>query len=227
MRRTFAIVLGSLLALSVLIAGVYKTNFWPSHDENGQASTTPSAAGRLSGVAIVDLDEVAKRLGANVALDKEINNGQTSLNQQLRTLQTSLQEQYRQKEQSLKSLPAAAGQSLDSQKEQLSQLERELNLKLNDAKRSAQNELINYRQRLIQRFRDEVTPVAQEVAGQRGLGVVLTKNDAILLTFDDAHDITAAVIAKMRAKRSASPAATDATTASAANVPAPPAPQRR
>ena len=152
MRRTFAIVLGSLLALSVLIAGVYKTNFWPSHDENGQASTTPSAAGRLSGVAIVDLDEVAKRLGTDVALDKEINNGQTSLNQQLRTLQTSLQEQYRQKEQSLKSQPAAAGQSLDSQKEQLSQLERELNLKLNDAKRSAQNELINYRQRLIQRF---------------------------------------------------------------------------
>ena len=171
-------------------------------------------------MAIVDLDEVAKQLGTDVALLKEINNGQASLNQQLRSLQTTLQEKYHQKAQELETRPPADGSSPEARKQQLAELERNFNLQLNQAQRTAQNELGAYRQQLIQRFRDEVVPVAQEAATQRGLGVVLTKNDTVLLTFDDAHDITALVVAKMRARRAAA-------TAAAANSPSPPATQRR
>ena len=117
-----------------------------------------------------------------------------------------------------------AGESSPAaRKQQLAELERDFNLQLNQAQRTAQNELSVYRQRLIQRFRDEVVPLAQEAASQRGLGVVLTKNDTVLLAFDDAHDITAAVVAKLRARRAAAAAAVAAATAATANGPSPPA----
>jgi len=217
MRRLFAILLYGLVAATVLIAGGCGTNFWSTPETGGQAAGSP---GRLSGVAIVDLDEVAKQLGADVTLVKEINDGQASLNQQLRNLQSTLQAKYREKSQELDTRPAAAGAVPDAKKQQLAELERDLNLQLNQAQRTAANELSVYRQRLIQRFREEVVPAAQEIAGQRGLGVVLTKNDSVLLAFDDAHDITAAVVAKLRARRTAA-------TASATNSPSPPPAERR
>jgi len=217
-QRTF--VLWSFVCQSVLIAGGCGTSFWPSQEGSGQGASTAGTASRLSGVAIVDLDEVAKQLGTDVALLKEINNGQASLNQQLRSLQTTLQEKYHQKAHELEAQLSADGSSTEARKQQLAELERNFNLQLNQAQRTAQNELGAYRQQLIQRFRDEVVPVAQEAATQRGLGVVLTKNDTVLLTFDDAHDITALVVAKMRARRAAA-------TAAAANSPSPPAAQRR
>jgi Skp family chaperone for outer membrane proteins len=225
MRRPSAIVLWSLVCQSVLIAGGCGTNSWPSREATGETAPAARTAGRLSGVAIIDLDAVARQLGSDVALLKEINDGQASLNQQLRTFQSSLQDKYRQKVQELESRPAADGSNPAARKQQLAELERDLNLQLNEARRTAENELTAYRQQLIQRFRDEVVPVAQEIAGQRGLGVVLTKNDTVLLAFDDAHDITSAVTAQLRARRAAASAA--ATTASAANTPSPPATQLR
>ena len=101
MRRQSAVILGSLVCQSVLIAGGCGTSLWPSQEGNGQAVSNAGTAGRLSGVAIVDLDDVAKQLGTDVALLKEINDGQASLNQQLRSFQSTLQEKYRQKAQEL------------------------------------------------------------------------------------------------------------------------------
>jgi Skp family chaperone for outer membrane proteins len=219
MRRFSLIVSLILICQLVMIAGGCGDGYWPSRDVNGQAGRSASRPG---GVAIVDLDEVARQLGTDVALLKEINDGQASLNQQLKTFQASLQEKYRQKAQELAARPVGDVSNPEAQKQQLSQWERELNLQLNEAQRTAQKELTDYRQRLIQRFRDEVVPAAQEVADQRGLGVVLTKNDTVLLAFDDAHNITSAVVVKLRARR-----AMAADAAAASNAPSPPATQRR
>lgn len=167
---------------------------------NGLSSFFGAASSRLSGVAVVDLDEVARQLGRDASMLKQMNDGQASLNQQLRTLQTSLQEKYQQTARDLASQPAPNGANPEAKKQQLVGLEREMGLQLNRAKQTAQNNLNTYRQQLIQQFREEVTPVAKAVAAQRGLGVVVTKNDTVLLTFDDAHDITAEVIVKLRSK---------------------------
>jgi Skp family chaperone for outer membrane proteins len=218
MHRQCFFVLGSVVALSLPIASGCGTSLWPSSETGGRAAST---AGRLSGVAIVDLDEVAKQLGVDVWLVKDIRNGQDSLNQQLRTYQSTLQEKYRQKAHELEAQPVAGGSNPEARKQQLTDLQRQFNLQLNEAQRSAQNELSVYRQKLIQRFREEVVPVAQEVAGQRGLGVVLTKNDTVLLAFDDAHDITSAVVARLRTRR------TVATEAAATSSPSSPTTQRR
>lgn len=162
---------------------------------------------KLSGIAVVDLDEVAKQLGMDVLLAKQIKNAETSLNKQLGSLQKSLQTQFQQKKQELARQPIARGVNSEdaSSKKELAEFERKLNLQLLQSQRKARKEFNTYRQQLIQRFRYEVVPVAQEIAAERGLGVVITKNDAVLLAYDEAHDITAKLIERMREKHSTVP----------------------
>ena len=198
MRRPFFFLWVLVLPLLSLAAGC-GTGLWPSSADDAKSA-------RSGGVAVVDLDEVARQLGLDVAMSKDFTDGQTSLAKQLQTLQTTLKEKYHQKSIELDPRSVTDATAAAARKEQLAQFERELNLQLNQAQRTAQKELSDYRLRLVQRFRDEVVPMAQQAAAERGLGVVLTKNDTVLLTFDDAHDITAAVVAKLRAHRVAAAA---------------------
>jgi Skp family chaperone for outer membrane proteins len=179
-----------------------------------RAPSGSRAAGKFGGVAIVDMDEVAKQLGSDVALMNEINAGQSSLNQQLRNVQAELQDKLRKKQQELDARSVSDLSKPELKKQQLSEYEKELGLQLNRARDTAQIELNAYRQKLILSFREEVVPVAKDVAAQRGLGVVITKNDSMLLAYDDAHDITSAVVDKLRSNRAA---AENAASASAAN----------
>ena len=68
----------------------------------GCDSFSSSAAGRSGGVAVVDLDEVARQLGADQVLVERINQQETSLNGQLHSLQATLRDQFQQKSQELK-----------------------------------------------------------------------------------------------------------------------------
>jgi Skp family chaperone for outer membrane proteins len=192
------------LCLTVLAGGCGDSG-WTSRGKNTQSKSPSLATVRLGGVAIVDMDEVAKQLGTDVVLVKQIKEGEASLNQQLQTIQASLRDRYQERVRTLNTNSSGTVSNPDAaaQKQQLAGLERELNLQLNESRTSAQKELKVYRQRLIQSFRDEIVPVAQEVAAERGLGVVITKNDTILLAFDDTHDITAALIVRLRANRAA------------------------
>jgi Skp family chaperone for outer membrane proteins len=209
MRRRFIAVLSIAVCPFVLISAGCGTGCFSSNNGGGGASEN-----RPSGIAVVDLDEVARQLGKDVALLKQINDGQSSLNQQLQALQSSLQEKFQRKSREIQLQPIGNGMTAEAQKQQLAGLERELNLQLNQAKRSAESNLSAYRQQLIQRFRAEVIPAAKAAAAERGLGVVVTKNDMVLLAFDEAHDITSAVIARLRAK---SASWSDAESASSAN----------
>ena len=178
MGRPTAVILWSVVCPVVLIAGGCGTGLWPSREGNGQAASNAGPADRLSGVAIVDLDEVAKQLGSDAALLKAINDGQASLNQQLRSFQSTAGE-----------VPAegagweahAGGRGIGARTSQTevgpfaagtrSAVER-------SAADGAQNELSTYRQKLIQHFRQEVVPAAQEAASPAGTGVVLTRTSA-------------------------------------------------
>jgi Skp family chaperone for outer membrane proteins len=211
--------------VGVSIACVCGCGHSGSSTQGGDQSPSGSpAAGKFGGVAVVDMDEVAKQLGSDVALMNEINAGQSSLNQQLRSVQADLQDKLRKKQQELDTRAVSDLSKAELKKQQLSEYEKELGLQLNRARDSAQIELNAYRQKLLLSFREEVVPVAKDVAAERGLGVVITKNDTVLLAYDDAHDITSAVVAKLRANRSA---AENAASASAANRSASPAAPRR
>jgi len=197
-----SIVIPVLCGLLLGVGGCNQGSPPSSEADSGTASTETTA--RLSGVAVVDLDEVARQLGRDVSLAKSIRDGQVTLNRQLRDFQTTLKESYREKAEKLNAEPASAPGAEEARQKQLAELQRQLNLQLGEAQRTAQNELKAHQKRLIEQFRSEVKPVARDVAAQRGLGVVVTKNETVLLTFDDAHDITQAVVAKLRAAPSAS-----------------------
>jgi Skp family chaperone for outer membrane proteins len=196
----------------LLIAG--GCNHGPSSD-GGRAGGANASAGRASGVAVVDLDEVARQLGRDTVIKNQVGAGQATLNQQLLNFRASLLQKYQQKAHELETQPLGNGITADSQKQQLAAFDRELGLQLNQAKTSAEKNLNAYWQQLTQRFREEVIPAAKEAAAERGLGVVVTKNDTVLLAFDDAHDITAAVVERLRLKQLAVP---DAATASSAGA---------
>lgn len=189
----------ALLGGLILFAGGCDTNFrW-----SGRANTAEQAGQKLSGVAVVDLDEVARRLGSDVAMVQAIRESQTSLNQQLQSLQTSLQQQYQRKKHELDGRQVQAKRDQATETKQLEAFSRQLSVQLNQARRNANNQINAHQRQLIQRFREEVKPVAQQAAFERGLGVVVTKNESVLLAFDDAHDITAAVVEKLQAQRAA------------------------
>ncbi len=200
----------SAILVSAILAGAYKGGYL-----SGNAADT-----KLNGVAVVDLDDLAKRLGDDVTIQKQMKDTQASLDQQLQSLQTSLRQQYQRKLEELKSQQTKNDDSLPSAAKQLlAELEQKLNMQLLQAQQTARKKLEAYRINLVQDFRSEVGPVAREIASQHGLGVVITKNDAILLTFDDAHDITIALAAKLRENRSAA-TSRDASVAARADQPA-------
>ena len=199
-RRLAVLLWGGVLLIA---AGCGAGSRWSGE----QPQPEQPAESRLSGVAVVDLDEVARQLGKDVKLVAAIKQGQESLNQQLRALQLSLREKYQQAARESEVRPAGGEVPKESQEVQLANLERQLNLQLNQARHSAQVELKTHQQRLIQQFRDEIKPVAQRVAAKRGLGVVMTKNDSLLLTFDNAHEITAEVVETLWAGQPSAPAA--------------------
>lgn len=195
MRRSGAMLVGLVVLCS---AGC-----GPGAGNSREASGQPGSAGtmgRLSGIAVVDLDEVAKQIGSDTVLVKALRDEQASVNQQLRSYQSTLQQNYLKKKRELESEPAG-NEPPEARRQLLAELERQFNLQLNQAARSAQTELKTREQKLVQQFREEVKPVARAAAAERGLGVVVTKNESVLLDFDDAHDITAAVAAKLRARQ--------------------------
>lgn len=222
MRRDCIVV--PVLCGLLLSAGGCDRSSAPSPDTGSGTASNEQATDRPSGVAVVDLDEVARQLGKDVALANAIRQGQASLNQQLQDFQSTLKQKYREKAEALEAEPAANQGGQEARQKQLADLQRQFNLQLNQAQRTAQGELKAHQKGLIEAFRAEVKPVAREVAAQRGLGVVVTKNENVLLTFDDAHDITQAVVAKLRAKGSATRAEAPA---SVASRPVSPATQRR
>ena len=70
---------------------------------------------------------------------------------------------------------------------------------------------------LVQKFRDQIKPVARRVAQQRGLSVIVTKNDSVIYDFTATADITSAVVDELLAA-----APQPQPTAAASTAPAPP-----
>jgi Skp family chaperone for outer membrane proteins len=193
--RYLGVTIVSAFFLAALLVGAWGYGWLPG--SQGSA--------RTGGVAVIDIEAVAKQLGADATLGKQIKDAETSLNSQLGSLQASLRKQYEDKSKELlapqdnRGLPPA---DTTAAKRQLAEIEKNLNQQLLQAQQTARNKFIAYRSSLFQSFRGEVVPFAKKIAEQHGCGVVLTKNDAVLLAFEESHDITAAVVEELRKNRS-------------------------
>ncbi|MCH2118466.1 MAG: OmpH family outer membrane protein [Pirellulales bacterium] len=164
------------------------------------SSRTPTASAPLApphGVAVIDLDAVAQRLGSDAVMNQSLQTAAATLDQNFATIQATYQTQFDTAKTELGETPTT------EQTQQLANFGKEINLKLNQTRQTAQSQLTQHRSQLIQRFRDQVKPIAQAVASQRGLDVVVSKNDTVIFAFGPTADITDEVIETLLAQTSA------------------------
>jgi Skp family chaperone for outer membrane proteins len=159
--------------------------------------TRPDAAAGaqkgVGGVGVVDLDSVAKQLGRDVEMNNTVQERMNSLNNKLSNLKTSLGRLYDEKR-------AGFGEDLDEdQQKQLATMQDRMDAQLVESGRKAKNELAVLKQQLIDQFREQTKPVLKEVAADRGLSIVVPKNNGLLLSIDPAVEITDEVAKRMLA----------------------------
>ncbi len=167
--------------LVVLATGCYQ-----SPNLGSQAPTADA------GIAIIDLDEIARQLGSDKQIVSAIKQRQAALNTKLTELAQSYSDELnKQKE-------AIEAKSQDSAV-QLASYQQQVNQSFSTAKAQAQQNLSQHRSQLVQQFKDAVRPAARRVAERRGFNVIVTKQDSLLYEYDADHDITDEVIQVLRA----------------------------
>jgi len=151
----------------------------------------PTASSGKGGVALIDLEDAAKRMGRDVTITEELQSAGAVLGDQLAAAQKDLQEEFERQKQTVGDKPTPA----DTQK--LTELGRALNVQFQQKQQEAQQELAAKRLALVNRFREEVKPVAMKIAAARGLEVVLVKSDVVVLGNEPGVDITDEVVGEM------------------------------
>ena len=137
------------------------------------------------GVAILDIDEVARQLGVEEKVRVELLTMQNTLNAELQKTQSNLQNQMAGVEQ-------AAGQNpTEEQRRQILATNQQLNSEFNRLKAQAQQTLANERVRLINEFRIKLEPIALDAARAKDLHVVMMKVTPPVFAYDPSVDITA------------------------------------
>jgi Skp family chaperone for outer membrane proteins len=149
---------------------------------------------------VVDLDEVAKSVGAAGLLADMVKMRETNLNNEFGKISNELKDELQSKLDDVKSefgteVPAEEAKKLQQQTITA-------NAKLQQFRNQAQANLNVYTEQLKQQFRAEVRPIAQEVAAKKGFAIVIPKNEGLLLSVEPGHDITNDVILALQARNS-------------------------
>lgn len=166
----------------------------------GGAATSPEAPATppaSAGFAIIDLDLVAQRLGQDTALQNALAQRQTQINQELGAMRQNYQNQVQQQEQLLIQQEQAGQPRTQQQQAALLKMAQDLNVQLQQAQNTGQATLNQDQITLIQNFRNQIRPVAVTIARERGFGLVLTKNEAVLFAYDEQNDISMEVVARV------------------------------
>lgn len=138
-------------------------------------------------VAVIDLDRVARALGRDEVINQRYQQSVTRMAEQLQGLQSNLIEQITVEQEKL------GEEATDEEKQGLNQFIRTADRKLKEARVRARNQEVKIRADLVSDFREEMQPVARRAAAKRGFSIVML-NQANLLYFDTAVDITDVVI---------------------------------
>ena len=142
-------------------------------------------------IAVVDLNTVAKALGRDDAIVKNVKTANDKLNQQLEQITADVQKQ-------LETEKTKLGEKPSKEKEQkFIQLVQQANNQLSQTKQVAIQKSQQLQNSLVAEFRNEVSNISKEIAQENGYLTVLAINDG-LLRVDATVDITSEVITKMR-----------------------------
>jgi Skp family chaperone for outer membrane proteins len=190
LRAAMSLGCAHVVVASLICCGCQKN---PHPNPVSQANTA-GAAGALGTVAVIDLDAVARQIGRSEIMVASIKQREATLNQQLRGVQTSYQQQLRKKQEEF------GDEATGDASQQLALLQRQVHHNLNQCRTQAQTDLNRHRLQLIAQFREEVKPLARQVAAEKGLSIVVTKNDAVVFTYTSAVDITDEVATRLIAQ---------------------------
>ena len=146
-------------------------------------------------VAIIDLDMVAKQLGYDTQIAGAIQQQKSSLQKQLGVIKANFEQELTKTKNQIGESPTP------EQAKQFQQSNLVANQKFSQEAKKANLLLNRYSAQVIQQFRNTVKTTARQVAADKGLSIILTKND-IVFDYDMAVDITDAVIERMRAEQS-------------------------
>jgi Skp family chaperone for outer membrane proteins len=167
----------------------------------GQRGDSRQADNAAAGaVAIIDLDEIARRIGSEQQIVSAIAQRQSALSRQLVDLAKSYSAQI--EEQKKKLAPEAENNQV-----RLASWEQQATANLNQVKQRAEADLRSTRDQLVTQFRDQIKPVARRIARERGLSVIVTKNDSVVFDYTATADITDAVVDELLASAAAKPIA--------------------
>lgn len=146
------------------------------------------AAAQKGGVAVLDIDEVARQLGVEEKVRVDLLNMQNNLNADLQRTQETMQKQ-------MTGVEEAAGENpSEEQKRQIIATNQQLNEEFNRLKAQAQNTLAQERVRMINEFRIRLEPIALKAAQELGLEVVLMKVTPPVFTYATNVDITQSTV---------------------------------
>ena len=149
-------------------------------------------SGPSGGVAVVDLDEIAKQVGADDEIATAIKLYEANLNSQLQGMRTGYVQQLKERKEQIGENPT------EEQSKQLASINRQININLVSAQQQANSHLSSQRGTLIMQFRTKVAPAAEEIARNKGLSIVVPKNEGWLLAVDERVDITNEVAAALK-----------------------------
>jgi len=143
-----------------------------------------SAQGQSGGVAILDIDAVARELGVEDQVRVDLITMQSDLNAELQRTQAMMQNQMNNVEKEAGETPS------DAERQKVLQTNQQLNLEFNRLKNQAQQNLAQERARMINEFRVRLEPVALMAAKQKGLDIVLMETTPPVFTYAKEVDIT-------------------------------------
>lgn len=154
-------------------------------DSNGSKSDSSKAS-----IAVIDLDLVAKELGASQTLDKLVAEREKELDELVMLNREAFRQEYLKLQQKFGDTPSS------DQLLQLSDLQDKHNQSIVQQIKESRIKLINYRNQVSIKFMEEVKPIAYEKAQARGLTIVLSKGQFFIA--DSQIDITKDVIDEIK-----------------------------
>ena len=157
-------------------------------------------------VGIIDLERISKETGHTDMAQAKLTELRNDLQKDLSDAQSQLQNDMQDAQKKMGDKPT------EEQQSEIRQIATKMQTEMMQKQSKATQALQSKQAELITEFRNNVRAVADRVAQQRGMHIVLLRNPAVLLGNDKQVDITDAVLAEMKkAGGDIKPADTDET----------------
>lgn len=139
-------------------------------------------------VAVINLERVASELGKDKQIEAAVKQRTDMLNAQLVVVREQLEEQLAKTEQ------AALANPQSDEAKRLTALRQQAHRQMAEANQQAAENVNALRLELVSEFRQKSKALASQVAHEQGISLVVAKNEAFLLDYHAAVDITDRVV---------------------------------